>query len=113
MKNLVILTLALFICGQWSFAGDVSKRSYSRYFEWESTDCSKPTAPFIYELDENNQWEAENYLNEVKSYISCLETEAQNDYDDARKKLIQAIEDGRDEAINEAKLELNIFISGL
>lgn len=96
-----------------AFAGDITKRSYSRYFEWESTDCYKPSAPYIVELDNWGLSEAETYAAEVNSYINCLEQEAQSDYDEARKRLIEAIEEGRDQAIENAQSEFDDFITEL
>jgi len=94
-------------------AGELSKRTYSTSFDWESSDCYKPIAPYIYELDEYNKWEAENYVDEVERYIGCVENEAQSDYEIFKKKMAAAIEDGRDEAITDVKFELDNFISGL
>ncbi len=94
-------------------AGEISKRTYSRYFEWESTECYKPTAPYIYKLDQYTRWEAENYVDEVEQYISCVEAEAQNDFFDAKRKLADAIEEGRDEAIADVQNDLDSFIRDL
>ena len=94
-------------------AGDITKRSYSRTFEWESTDCYKPSAPYIYELDEYNKYEAESYVSEVGSYIDCVNNEASSDYRDAQRRLLSGIEDGRDQAVREATDELELFVSGL
>jgi|GEM_PF-2703983 len=113
MKKMLVLAGVIFFVPSLVDAGDISKRSYSRYFEWESSDCYQPSAPYIYELDEYNKWEAENYIDDVETYINCVESEAQDDYSDAIKKLASAIEEGRDETIDEAKSELNNFISSL
>lgn len=113
MKKIVFLTSLVLLLGTPTFAGDVTKRSYSRYFEWESTDCYKPDAPYIFELDEFNRWEAENYIDEVENYINCVNDEASTDYDAALRKLADGIEEGRDDAISEVKRELDTFISSL
>jgi len=96
-----------------SYAGDISKRSYSRYFEWESSECYMPSAPYIYELTESNKWEATNFVDEIQSYINCVSNEASEDYRSGVKKLAQGIEESRDEEIQSAEDELESFMSSL
>lgn len=112
MKEFMVIVL-MGVLAFGASAGELTKRTYSRYFEWESSECSKPSAPYIYNLDEYSRWQAENYVDEVERYISCVEAEAQRDYDDARKKMAAAIEEGRDDAIADAESELDSFISNL
>lgn len=82
-------------------AGDLSKRSYSRSFEWESTDCRKPSAPFVYELDSFTRSTVESYLNDVRRYRACVVGEADSDYEAFRKLMAEAIEAGRDEVLSD------------
>tara|TARA_R110001606_G_scaffold115052_1_gene243004 strand:+ start:802 stop:999 length:198 start_codon:yes stop_codon:yes gene_type:complete len=64
-------------------------------------------------LDQYNRWQAERYVDDIEQYISCVESEAEADFSEGRKKLADAIEAGRDEAISDAQGELEDFIDGL
>ena len=113
MKGFILGLLVAALLIGFSEAGDITKRSYSRHFEWESTDCFRPYAPIIFELDQSNRWQAENYINDVDTYITCVNNEAQTDYAEAQKKLAAAIEEGRDNTISIVRSEVDLFVSGL
>ena len=97
MKVLMSAGASLMI-GLWAYAGEISKSSYSSYFEWQSSDCYKPNAPMVFELDDFTRMQIESYLDNVKDYKRCVQNEAEADYSDAMEKLADAMDEGIEEA---------------
>lgn len=113
MKMLYVGLGASLMISVEAFAGDLSKRSFSQYFEWNSTDCNLPTEPYIYELDESNKYLALSYIDDIEEYQDCVSREASEDYRENIKQLASAIEEGRDESIEDANEELASFLRRL
>lgn len=105
MKQLLALSILLG-AAEVAQAGEVSKRAYSRNYEWESTDCYKPTVPMVFSLDEFTQMQIESYLDDVAEFKQCVEAEAESDFTEASRKIADAMQEGIDRAHSEVNSDL-------
>jgi len=97
-KRLCLLSVTLLIISGQSNAGGFGLCSINAFMDWEPTGCTKPFPPsyYVYDADSYNAAvnEYNNYLHQVRGYVSCIETEAEND----AKIVAQAIANELDEA---------------
>ena len=88
-------------------AGSLSGRTIRRSMNWEP-DCYKPYEPsfYIHDLDSYNLAvdEFNLYLVDIRSYLSCLESEAEQD----ARTVVRAISDSadslRDDVLSDAEM---------
>lgn len=89
-----------------SDAGEISKSSFSGGYSWETTECYKPSAPVIFEIDDNARMLVEMYLDDVESFKDCVQREGQRDYLAETSELSDAIEEGIEEAFSDVNRDL-------
>jgi hypothetical protein len=95
MRNIAVLAAII------SFAICMTNSAYADMF-FPSHSCSKPYKPYQF----NNEWELENFKNEVEQYKQCI-TEFVEEQDEAIRKHKNAAEEAIDEWNNYVNYELN------
>jgi len=96
-----------------AMAGEFGSRSIRRSMGWEPSYCTKPYEPSFYVTDVDDFNRAvgvfNRYVQDMKSYVACVGSEADED----SRTTSRAIEEGRDEAIDEAVGEVDSLRSRL
>lgn len=75
-----------------SFAGDITRADPGADFEWKSTECIRPSRPFLTKGAPQAQEKMQAYALKVSYYIDCLKQEAQRDFDKAQMDMQIAVQ---------------------
>lgn len=86
------LITAMMGCASPALSGEIIRESATSDFEWKSTECRRPTKPYVRQSDPAGQAHMQDFAMKVAVYLDCLKTEAQRDFDRAQTEMHQAIQ---------------------
>ncbi len=111
LKRLMVLAFLIQLTLVWSVsfvsAGQLGMTSISTWTSWEPSDCYEPTVPYFSCYDEYSCKSAvdeyNDYVSEVRSYLACVQSEAEADV----RNVTRAIQDGISEAASEKSSDVD------
>ncbi|KZK81211.1 hypothetical protein PsAD13_04159 [Pseudovibrio sp. Ad13] len=111
LKRLMLLASLIKLALVWSvsfvFAGQLGMTSISTWTSWEPSDCYEPTAPYFSCYDEYSCESAvdeyNDYVSEVRSYLACIQNEAEADL----RNVTRAIQEGVSEAASDKSSDVD------
>lgn len=92
IRAAITLAAALLASGS-AAAGDIWRPDRGGDFTWASTECAKPSRPFIRKGDPARQAHLQDYARRVEIYIDCIKREAQRDFDRAQLDMQDTVQD--------------------
>ncbi len=113
MIRLVVFLVCALAAGP-AQSGQVGFQEIAPYTDWEPTGCSKPDAPYTVYFSSTEEYnyavgEFNNFLDEARTYISCVADEAGNDLQTLQGVITEGVETAQQDMtreIDDARFQL-------
>lgn len=98
IRKFIIAAVVCIIVTQAASAGSIGYTRISSYMDWEA-DCSKPYEPSFFEYDQYAIDEFNRYVEDMKRYIHCIQSEAESDLKTLQQAIVDSLDNQQSEAI--------------